>query len=131
MKKVVLSAAFVIVGTFAMAQQTMPAMKDRAQMEQKRAEKMKQMQQELNLTDAQVKQINDLRAQRNAEKMKTSTAQRDAKMQEMKDRRAEWKTDMQKILTPEQYQKWEKSMQENMQHRGKNMKAADVAPAKK
>ena len=61
MKKIVLSAAFVILGTFAMAQQTpMMNKKDPAQMEQKRQEKLKVMQTELNLTNAQVAQIKAL-----------------------------------------------------------------------
>ncbi len=69
MKKIVLSAAFVVIGTFAMAQQKpMMHKKDPAQMEQKRQEKLKMMQTELNLTSAQVAQIKALQDKKIAER---------------------------------------------------------------
>ena len=51
MKKIVLSAAFAIIGTFAIAQQA-PQMqkKDPAQMEQKRAEKLKEMKAQMQIS---------------------------------------------------------------------------------
>ena len=125
MKKIVLSAAFVILGTFAMAQQTpMMNKKDPAQMEQKRQEKLKVMQTELNLTNAQVAQIKALQDKKMAEKQQNAPqmqAERKAKMEAMKARQEQWNAEMRKILTPEQYQKWEAKKQQNMQHKRQKM----------
>ena len=121
MKKIVLSAAFVILGTFAMAQQTpMMNKKDPAQMEQKRQEKLKMMQTELNLTNAQVAQIKALQDKKMAEKQQNAPqmqAERKAKMEAMKARQEQWNAEMRKILTPEQYTKWEAKKQQNMQNK--------------
>ena len=125
MKKIVLSAAFVILGTFAMAQQTpMMNKKDPAQMEQKRQEKLKVMQTELNLTNAQVAQIKALQDKKMAERQQNAPqmqAERKAKMEAMKARQEQWNTEMRKILTPEQYTKWEAKKQQNMQNKGQKM----------
>ena len=125
MKKIVLSAAFVIIGTFAMAQQTpMMNKKDPAQMEQKRQEKLKVMQTELNLTNAQVAQIKALQDKKIAERQQNAPqmqAERKAKMEAMKARQEQWNAEMRKILTPEQYQKWEAKKQQNMQHKRQKM----------
>ncbi len=125
MKKIVLSAAFVILGTFAMAQQTpMMNKKDPAQMEQKRQEKLKVMQTELNLTNAQVAQIKALQDKKMAEKQQNAPqmqAERKAKMEAMKARQEQWNAEMRKILTPEQYQKWETKKKQNMQNKGQKM----------
>ena len=126
MKKIVLSAAFVILGTFAMAQQTpMMNKKDPAQMEQKRQEKLKVMQTELNLTNAQVAQIKALQDKKMAERQQSAPqmqAERKAKMEAMKARQEQWNAEMRKILTPEQYQKWETKKKQNMQNKGQKMK---------
>ena len=126
MKKIVLSAAFVIIGTFAMAQQTpMMNKKDPAQMEQKRQEKLKVMQTELNLTNAQVAQIKALQDKKMAERQQNAPqmqAERKAKMEAMKARQEQWNAEMRKILTPEQYQKWETKKKQNMQNKGQKMK---------
>ena len=125
MKKNVLSAAFVILGTFAMAQQTpMMNKKDPAQMEQKRQEKLKVMQTELNLTNAQVAQIKALQDKKMAERQQNAPqmqAERKAKMEAMKARQEQWNAEMRKILTPEQYQKWETKKKQNMQNKGQKM----------
>lgn len=125
MKEIVLSAAFVILGTFAMAQQTpMMNKKDPAQMEQKRQEKLKVMQTELNLTNAQVAQIKALQDKKMAERQQNAPqmqAERKAKMEAMKARQEQWNAEMRKILTPEQYQKWEAKKQQNMQHKRQKM----------
>ena len=125
MKKIVLSAAFVIIGTFAMAQQTpMMNKKDPAQMEQKRQEKLKVMQTELNLTNAQVAQIKALQDKKIAERQQNAPqmqAERKAKMEAMKARQEQWNAEMRKILTPEQYQKWETKKKQNMQNKGQKM----------
>ena len=125
MKKIVFSAAFVVMGTFAMAQQTpMMNKKDPAQMEQKRQEKLKMMQAELNLTSAQVAQIKALQDKKMAEKQQNASQmqeQRKAKMEAMKARQEQWNAEMRKILTPEQYQKWETKKQQNMQNKRQKM----------
>lgn len=121
MKKIVFSAAFVVMGTFAMAQQTpMMNKKDPAEMEQKRQEKLKMMQAELNLTSAQVAQIKALQDKKMAERKQNASqmqAQRKAKMEAMKERQEQWNAEMRKILTPEQYTKWEAKKQQNMQNK--------------
>ena len=134
MKKIVLSAAFVILGTFAMAQQ-IPMMnkKDPAQMEQKRQEKLKMMQTELNLTNAQVAQIKALQDKKMAERQQNAPqmqAERKAKMEAMKARQEQWNAEMRKILTPEQYQKWETKKKQNkgqkmQKHQMKKMSATN------
>ena len=111
MKKIVLSAAFAIIGTFAIAQQA-PQMqkKDPAQMEQKRAEKLKEMKAELNLTDSQVAQIKSLQDKKMAERKQNAPkiqAERKAKMEVMKAKREQYQAEMKQILSPEQYQKWQ------------------------
>ncbi|MBU4538346.1 MAG: hypothetical protein L6264_10925 [Weeksellaceae bacterium] len=125
MKKIVLSAAFAIMGTFAMAQQTpMMQHKDPAQMEQKRAEKLKMMKTELNLTDAQVAKIKALQDKK-MEEMKQNApqrqAERKAKMEAMKAKREQYKAEMKGILTPAQYEKWETKQKEKMQNKRQNM----------
>ena len=121
MKKIVLSAAFVILGTFAMAQQTpMMNKKDPAQMEQKRQEKLKVMQTELNLTNAQVAQIKALQDKKMAERQQNAPqmqAERKAKMEAMKARQEQWNAEMRKILTPEQYQKYQKNEEARRERR--------------
>lgn len=125
MKKIVLSAAFVVVSTLAIAQQTpMMNKKDPAQMEQKRQEKLKVMQTELNLTNAQVAQIKALQDKKMAERQQNAPqmqAERKAKMEAMKARQEQWNAEMRKILTPEQYQKWETKKKQNMQNKGQKM----------
>ena len=125
MKKNVFSAAFVVMATFAMAQQTpMMNKKDPAEMEQKRQEKLKMMQAELNLTSAQVAQIKALQDKKMAERQQNAPqmqAERKAKMEAMKARQEQWNAEMRKILTPEQYQKWETKKQQNMQNKRQKM----------
>ena len=125
MKKLVLSVAMIAFGTFAMAQQNKMMHKmDPAQMEQKRAEKLKMMQTELNLSDAQVAKIKTLQDSKMAERSANAPkmqAERKAKMEKMKVKREEWKSEMKLILTPDQYMKWEKKNAEKMQKRGDKM----------
>ncbi len=125
MKKLVLSAAFLAMGTFAMAQQS-PRMQrmDSAKMEQKRADNMKQMQTDLNLSEAQVAKIKILQDQRMIERKQNAPqmqAERKAKMDMMQATRAQHESEMKQILTPEQYQKWQVIRQQKMQKQGKMM----------
>lgn len=126
MKKIILSAAFLALGTFAMAQQNTLKMqqKDPAQMEQKRQDKMKMMQTELNLSDAQMTKIQALQEKKMAEKRAMAPqvqAERKSKMEAMKANHDQWNNEMKQILTPEQYQKWETSKKDKMQNKRKNM----------
>ena len=126
MKKIVLTAAFLTVGVFAMAQQNGGMMqKDPAQMEQKRAENLKKMQTDLNLTDAQVNQIKALQDKRMAERKEQAPAmqaERKARMEAWRAKREQHMAEMKQILTPEQFQKWEAQKKEQMQNRGMKMK---------
>ncbi|WP_234111453.1 MULTISPECIES: hypothetical protein [Chryseobacterium] len=126
MKKFVLTAAFLTLGTFAMAQQNGKMMqKDPAQMEQKRMENLKKMQTDLNLTDAQVNQIKALQEKRIAERKAQAPemqAQRKARMEEWKAKNEQHMAEMKQILTPEQYQKWEAQKKEQMQNKRMKMK---------
>lgn len=121
MKKLILSAVFLSIGTFAMAQQESLSMqKNPAQMEQKRADKLKMMQTELNLTNAQVDQIKALQDKKMAERkanVPQMQAERKAKMEQMKAKKEQWNAEMKQILTPEQYTKWEIKKQEKMKER--------------
>lgn len=126
MRKLVLSVVLLAVGTFAMAQNQKMQKMDPAQMEQKRADHMKQMQAELNLSDAQVTKIKALQDRRMAERKKNAPqmqAERKAKMEQMKAKRDQNNAEMKQILTPEQYQKWETSKKGKMQKRGQMMKS--------
>ena len=135
MKKLVLSVAFIAVGTFAMAQQNQRMQKmDPAKMEQKRADHMKQMQTDLNLSEAQVTKIKVLQDQRMAERKENAPqiqAERKAKMDQMKMKRDQNQAEMKNILTPAQYQKWEAMKKEKMQERGKMMKGKKMMQMQK
>lgn len=132
MKKIVLSAAFAVIGTFAMAQQS-PQMqkKDPAQMEQMRAEKLQKMKTELNLSDQQVAKIKSLQDKKIAERKENAPkiqAERKAKMEAMKAKKEQWNAEMKQILTPEQYQKWQTKQKERMEN--KHEKHMKKMPAK-
>ena len=135
MRKLILSVAFVAVGTFAMAQQNQRMQKmDPAKMEQKRADHMKQMQTDLNLSEAQVTKIKVLQDQRMAERKENAPqmqAERKARMDQMKMKRDQNQAEMKNILTPAQYQKWEAMKKEKMQERGKMMKGKKMMQMQK
>ncbi|MCS4305260.1 hypothetical protein [Chryseobacterium sp. BIGb0232] len=131
MKKLVLAIAFMGIGSFAMAQQTTPQDKEarRAEMQQKMQQKeqehLAQMQKDLNLNASQVTQVKALHEKRKAE-MKADFAKnkevRQAKMEEMKAKRAQMDADMKKILTPEQYDKWQADRKAKMEQKRMAMK---------
>ena len=127
MKKLVLSAAFLALGTFAMAQQNQKMQKmDPAQMEQKRATHLKEMQSELKLTDAQVLKIKALQDQRMAERKENAPkmqAERKAKRTQIDAKRAQHEAEMKQNLTPEQFQKWQLIKKDRMYDKGKMMKS--------
>lgn len=121
--------ALATLGTFAIAQQTPQLQERKVNMEQKHQQKMDAMKQELNLTDAQMAQLKAMHDQKQADRkdmQKKNMEQRKAKMEAHK-------AEMKKILTPEQYQKWEAKRAEKMQAhqmRMKDGKATRKAPAK-
>lgn len=129
MKKLVLSTAFAVIGTFAMAQQTqMKHHKNPAQMEQKRQDHMREMEKELKLSKTQVAQLQALHDRQMAERkqMRTATeAQRKARVEQMKAKREGMSTEMRQILTPEQYQRWETMRKEKMQDKRMKMQHKD------
>jgi len=120
MKKIILSAAFLGLGVFGFAQQT-----TKADFTQKRAEKLQQMKQELNLSDAQVAQIKALHEAKAAERKQDFDAKKGDRMQKMKQNEAE----MQKILTPEQYKKFQELKAKKMAERKENFKGRKSADA--
>ena len=124
MKKLILSAAFLGLGVFGFAQTT--AKTDHSQ---KKAEHLQKLKQELNLTDAQVAQLKALHESKAAERKQEMKAKKEDRMQKMKENEAE----MQKILTPEQYKKFQelkaKKMAERKEHFQKR-KAANTAVLK-
>ena len=110
MKKLILSAAFLGLGVFGFAQTTSDRKGD---FEQKKAARMQEMKQEFNLTDAQVAQIKTLHEKKAAERKAEMTAKKEDRMQKMKENEAE----MQKILTPEQYKKFQELKAKKMAER--------------
>ncbi|WP_312766619.1 hypothetical protein [Epilithonimonas sp.] len=124
MKKLILSAAFLGLGVFGFAQTTV-----KADFSQKKAERLQQMKQELNLTDAQVAQIKALHESKAAERKQEMTAKKEDRMQKMKENEAE----MQKILTPEQFKKFQELKAKKMAERKaqfKDRKKADATVVK-
>ncbi len=110
MKKLILSAAFLGLGVFGFAQTTSDRKGD---FEQKKAARMQEMKQELNLTDAQVAQLKALHESKAAERKQEMNAKKEDRMQKMKENEAE----MQKILTPEQYKKFQELKAKKMAER--------------
>lgn len=108
MKKLILSAAFLGLGVFGFAQQTA-----KADMGQKKAEHLQKLKQELNLSDSQVAQLKALHEQKATERKSDMSAKREDRAQKMKQNDA----DMQKILTPEQYKKFQEMRAKKMAER--------------
>ena len=108
MKKLILSAAFLGLGVFGFAQTTA-----KADHSQKKAERLQQMKQELNLTDAQVAQLKALHESKAAERKQEMATKKIDRAQKMKENEAE----MQKILTPEQYKKFQELKAKKMAER--------------
>lgn len=124
MKKLILSAAFLGLGVFGFAQQA-----TKADMGQKRAEYLQKMKQELNLSDTQVAQLKALHASKAAERKQDFDTKKGERMQKMKENEAE----VQKILTPEQFKKFQELKAKKMAERKENFKdrkRADAAVVK-
>lgn len=133
MKKLVLSLVLMGFGSFAIAQVT-PAQQEKMQQrkvemvrnqEQKRAQHLAEMQKELNLTQSQLNQIHAIQEKHQAERkaaMKKNQEMRKQKMEGMKQKMQQMDNEMRKILTPEQYTKWQAKKQQKMQDRKDKMK---------
>ncbi|MBW8361522.1 MAG: hypothetical protein K0M56_04970 [Kaistella sp.] len=133
MKKLVLSLVLVGFGSFAMAQVT-PAQKEKMQQrrvemmknqEQKRAQHLANLQKELNLNQSQVNQIHAIQERHQAERkvaMQRNQEMRKQKMEGMKQNMQQMDNEMRKILTPDQYTKWQAKKQQKMQDRKSKMK---------
>lgn len=135
MKKLVLAIAFIGMGSFAMAQQTTPQDKQakRAEMQQKMQQRdqehIEKMQKDLNLNQTQVAQIKDLHEKRKAEmkaEFDKNKGERQAKMEKMKVKREQMDADMKKILTPQQYDKWQADRKVKMAQRKAGMKGGKM-----
>ncbi len=130
MKKLVLAIALIGTGSFAIAQQA-PHDKNvnkeemHQKMQQKEQERMAEMQKDLNLNQNQIAQIKNLHEKRKAEmknEFDKNKEQRQAKMGQMKAKREQMDNDMKKILSPEQYDKWQAGKKAKMEERRAMMK---------
>lgn len=132
MKKLVLAIAFIGIGSLAMAQQTTTPQDKQARraemqqkMQQREQEHLDQMQKDLNLNQSQVAQIKSLHEKRKTEmkaEFDNNKEARQAKMEAMKAKKAQMDADMKKILTPEQYDKWQADRKAKMEQRMATMK---------
>lgn len=116
MKKLILSAAFIGLGTFAMAQQTPSSGKKmnhgdmKQNMEMHQQKQLDEMKTDLNLNDNQVMKIKAMQQERAQDMQNNMSAKKEAKMASHKNA----KEQMKQILTPEQYTKWESHMKDKM-----------------
>lgn len=144
MKKVIL-VALLVVGMTAFAQGKRGKFQDREKVapEQRVEKQVEKMTADLSLNDKQAAQIKELLTKENVEReskraemqakraegAKPSQEERDAMKEKMDEKINAHKAEMKKILTTDQYAKWEKNMeqrkekmQDNMQDRMKNKK---------
>ena len=122
MKKIFLTLALGV-ATITFAQQMdRPAKMDpeqrKAEMQKKQQEHLDKMSKDLNLSQDQVKKIKDLQDKQMADmqkNMQQREVERKAKMEEMKKKQDAHAAEMKKILTPEQYQKWDADKKAKME----------------
>lgn len=119
MKKIILSAAFIALGTLAFAQKNDGDRK--AKFEEKRTERLAQLKSELNLTDAQVAQIKVLQDKKMETRKAEMQVEKADRQKEMKAKMDQNDKDMKSILTPEQYKKWQEKKEQKMQERKDKM----------
>lgn len=121
MKRIILSTAFIVLGTLAFAQKTDGDKK--AKFEEKRTERLANLKSELNLTDAQVGQIRALHDKKIEAHKAEQQVEKANKRKEMKAKMEQNDQDMKSILTPEQYKKWQEKKAEKMKERKDKMAA--------
>ncbi len=119
MKKALAAAAIIVFTISAQAQQRIKMEKPTpAQIEQRQAEKLKMMQTDLNLSDAQVnkiKSVQDRHRSENNQLMAERKTQMKAQREMVAARRQQHQAEMKEILTPEQFEKWQSKKQDRMQ----------------
>lgn len=125
MRKLVLMA-FIAVGITTFAQEKKEERKEKFTSEQRVDFQVKKITKELNLNDNQVNQVKALIAKevekreakkaemksKRAEQTKPSKEEKEARRNEMKANQEAMKAEMKKILTAEQYTKWELKQEE-------------------
>lgn len=121
MKKIILSAAFIVLGTLAFAQKTDGDKK--VKFEEKRTERLAKLKTELNLSDAQVTQIKALQDKKMEARKADMQMEKADRRKEMKTKMDQNDQDMKSILTPEQYKKWQEKKEQKMQERKDKMAA--------
>ncbi len=119
MKKALAVAAIIVFTISAHAQQRTKMEKPTpAQIEQRQAEKLKMMQTDLNLSDAQVSKIKSVQERHRSEN-KQLMAERKTQMKAQREMaaasRQQHQAEMKEILTPEQFEKWQSKKQDRMQ----------------
>lgn len=127
MKKLVLSLAFVAIGTFAMAQQAEVKKMSPKNSANHFEETLSEMTTELGLSDDQVVKLQEAQKKREAEmaafrETRKAEAAGTGQGAAMKSMRAKRDAELQEILTPEQYQKWQKIREEKMKKKLDNLK---------
>lgn len=120
MKKTFITLALGLVA-FTFAQQNNQNKEQRKEaLQQKQQEHLDKMQKDLNLSADQLKQIKTLQ-DKNIEEMQALRAQRmearKMKLQEMKAKKDAHEAEMKKILSPDQFQKWQKQRDEDWSER--------------
>jgi hypothetical protein len=145
MKKVIVAALLVVgITAFAQEKEGLRAKKEKLTTEQKVDFQVKKLSKDLNLTVEQTKSVQDLvtnqvkkREAKRAE-MKEIKEKKLAEMKaEMEKEQAAVSADMKKILTPEQFAKWEKireerkeNFKEKMVERREKRKSEDLPESK-
>lgn len=135
MKKLVLMA-LLVVGITTFAQEKREERKEKLTPEQRADFQVKKMTKDLNLTDKQAEQVKVLVAKevekreakraemeaKRAEQTKPSKEEMEARKTEMKASQEAMKAEMKKILTADQYKKWEQKLEERKDKMVERMK---------
>lgn len=120
MKKIILSTAFLVLGTFAFSQQA-TKMDKKVDFQAKQQERLAKMKTEYNLSDTQVAQIKTLQDKKMEARKADMKIEKSEKRQEMKAKMDQNDQDMKNILTSDQYKKWQDNKQQKMAERKEKM----------
>lgn len=97
----------------------------KAEMQKRQQEHLEKMSKDLNLSQDQVKKIKELQDKQMADlqkNMQKNKEERNARMQEMKKKQDAHAAEMKKILSEDQYKKWEADKKDKMEKRKEMMK---------
>ena len=145
MKKLFLVALLVVgLTAFAQEKEGIKAVRERLTPEQKVDFQVKKLTKDLNLNDKQANEVRALvtkevekREAKRAEKKELKAKKREEMKAQMQAEQAAVSADMKKILTPEQYTKWEKirderkeNFKEKMSERREKRKAEELPESK-